>query len=87
MNDLKEELEKLDLENDNTIIEFINTMESDLYTGKNSEGEDIVVAIQKNVGMKISTYRKNNWIRINEYTIRNEVNYQYIEREEMYEKE
>lgn len=80
-------IEKLDLENDNTIIEFINTMESDLYTGKNSEGEDIVVAIQKNVGMKISTYQKNNWIRIDEYTIRNEVNYQYIEREEMYEKE
>lgn len=80
-------IEKLDLENDNTIIEFINTMESDLYTGKNSEGEDIVVAIQKNVGMKISTYQKNNWIRIDEYTIRKDGNYQYIEREEMYEKE
>lgn len=87
MNNLKEKLEKLDLENDNTIIEFINTMESDLYTGKNSEGEDIVVAIQKNVGMRISTYQKNNWIRINEYTIVNEENYQYIEREEIYEKE
>lgn len=62
-------------------------MESNLYSGKNTEGEEILISIQNGIGMKISTYQNNNWIRINDYTIINEENNQYIERTETYEKD
>lgn len=37
---------------------FINTMESDLYVGKNVDGDEVQVRLQKGVGIEIWTRHK-----------------------------
>ena len=66
---INEKIKNLDLEDDKSIIKFIDTMETALYFGKNADGDNITVGVEKSVGMRISTYQKNNWIRINDYYI------------------
>lgn len=67
-------------------IDFINSYDSDIYSGKNEDEEEIVVEIQKNVGIKVSTYQNNGWIRVNTYTISKEEGYTDIIMEETFEK-
>ena len=62
-------------------------MNSELYNGKDNEGNIIVFGIDKRVGIRVSTYQSNGWIRINEYTIeKDEEGNEYIERAELYDK-
>lgn len=87
MND-KELIMNLDLKDDNSILEVLSKVqEGELYTAKNENNEDIVIAIQPNVGLRISTYQSNGWIRINTYDIAEDENRQYyIIRSEEYER-
>lgn len=50
-------------------VEFIMNCDNDMYSGKNEDGEEIVVATQRFTGIKVSTYQKNGWIRVNDYTL------------------
>lgn len=81
-------LNKLNFEDDNSIIEFIDTMISGIYFGKNIEGDDITVTIENKFGMRISTYQRNNWIRIMDYQIEIDdlIKQRYLVKTESYEK-
>lgn len=76
--------EKIDFNDDNSLIQFINKKESDLYESKDNKGNRIIVGIEKGIGLRISTYQSNGWIRINDYYIDKEEN--KIIRTETYEK-
>lgn len=67
-------------------VDFINNCESDIYSGKNEDGEGIVVSVQKSTGIKVSTYQNNGWIRVNIYTLSNEDGYTDIIMEETFSK-
>lgn len=74
-------------ENEKELISFIKLAESDMYSGKDEDGNDIVVGIQKDVGFRISTYQSNGWIRINSYEIvEDSEGNPYIQESETYEK-
>lgn len=81
-------LNKLNFEDDNSIIEFIDTMISGIYFGKNTEGNNITVTIENKFGMIISTYQRNNWIRIMDYQIEIDdlTKQRYLVKTESYEK-
>lgn len=81
-------LNKLNFEDDNSIIEFIDTMISGIYFGKNIEGDNITVTIENKFGMRISTYQRNNWIRIMDYQIEIDdlTKQRYLVKTENYEK-
>ena len=84
----KELIKSIDLKDDNSILEVLSKVqEGELYTAKNENNEDIIIAIQPNVGLRISTYQSNGWIRINNYDIAEDENRQYyIIRSEEYER-
>lgn len=88
MDTVNQKINNLDLEEDKSVMEFIDTMDTGLYFGRNADGNDITVGIEKGIGMRISTYQKNNWIRIMDYyTETDEITKQkYIVRTESYEK-
>lgn len=67
-------------------IDFITNCESDMYSGKNEDNEGIVISIQKDIGIKVSTYQSNGWIRVNNYTLSKEDGYTDIIMEETFEK-
>ena len=81
-------LNKLNFEDDNSIIEFIDTMISGIYFGKNIEGDNITVTIENKFEMRISTYQRNNWIRIMDYQIEIDdlTKQRYLVKTENYEK-
>lgn len=80
-------IKNIDFENDNSLIDAILNCKSDIYTGKDVEGNEIVIATQNNVGIRVSTYQSNGWIRINNYDLAEDENRQYyIIRSETYEK-
>lgn len=80
-------IKNIDFENDNSLIDAILNCKSDIYTGKDVEGNEIVIATQNSVGIRVSTYQSNGWIRINNYNIAEDENRQYyIIRSEEYEK-
>lgn len=82
-----EELKQIDFNNDNQLIKVIKNTNSDLYSGKDTEGNNISFGIEKGKGIRVSTYQSNGWIRINEYTIEiDDENNEYIERAELYTK-
>lgn len=84
---VEERIKHLNFNNDKELIEFIKEMNSELYNGKDNEGNIIVFGIDKGVGIRVSTYQSNGWIRINEYTIeKDEEDNEYIERSELYDK-
>ena len=69
MNKLVEKITKVNWEDDTSVIDFIKTAdETDNFTGEN-----IVVSINGGKTVRISTYQKNGWIRVNTYTIDKEV--------------
>lgn len=67
-------------------IDFITNCENDIYSGKNEDGEDMIIQTQKGVGIKVSTYQSNGWIRVNNYTLSNEDGYTDIIMEETFER-
>lgn len=76
-----------DLNNDKEVIKLIQEVESDILAGTFSNGESFSLRIQKNVGLTISTYQDNGWIRINNYElIKDDFNDIVLERSESYEK-
>lgn len=48
---------------------FIRTMESDLYTGRNVDGEEVQIRLQQGVGMEVWTRHdsKPNWWEVVSY--------------------
>lgn len=80
-------IKNINFEDDNSLIDAILNCKSDIYTGKDVEGNEIVIATQNSVGIRVSTYQSNGWIRINNYDIAEDENRQYyIIRSENYEK-
>lgn len=80
-------IKNINFEDDNSLIDAILNCKSDIYTGKDVEGNEIVIATQNSVGIRVSTYQSNGWIRINNYDIAEDENRQYyIIRSETYEK-
>lgn len=51
------------------LIDFINSSESDLFTGKDVEDNDISIIINKGVNIEYRTYQSNGWVRINRYEL------------------
>jgi hypothetical protein len=43
---------------------FIDNTESGMYGGKNEEGEDVMVMLDRGVGMDIYTYQSNGWVQV-----------------------
>ena len=54
---------------------FINTMKSDLYAGKNEDGEEVQIRLQQGIGMEIWTrhHEKPKWWEVVTY---NELGFQ-----------
>lgn len=82
-----EELKQIDFNNDKQLIKVIKNTNSDLFSGKDIDGNQISLGIEKGKGIRVSTYQPNGWIRINEYTLEfDDENNEYIERVEMFTK-
>ena len=75
-------IKKIDFEDDKSIMKAIKKLKSNIYTGKDQDGNTIVVSIQSKEAIQISTYQSNGWIRINNYYLIDDE----IIRSESYEK-
>lgn len=82
-----EELKQLNFSDDKQLIKTIKNTDSNLFSGKDTDGNQISLGIEKGKGIRVSTYQSNGWIRVNEYTIEfDDENNEYIERAEMFTK-
>lgn len=82
-----EELKQLNFSDDKQLIKAIKNTDSNLFSGKDIDGNQISLGIEKGKGIRVSTYQSNGWIRVNEYTIEfDDENNEYIERVEMFTK-
>ena len=82
-----EELKQLNFSDDKQLIKAIKNTDSNLFSGKDIDGNQISLGIEKGKGIRVSTYQSNGWIRVNEYTIESDdENNEYIERAEMFTK-
>lgn len=73
--------------NEQKLIDFIIDTESNMLDGTDSNGQHIIIGIQKGVGLQISTYQDNGWIRIHRFEIiENEEGNPEIQESETYEK-
>lgn len=82
-----EELKQLNFSDDKQLIKAIKNTGSNLFSGKDIDGNQISLGIEKGKGIRVSTYQSNGWIRVNEYTIEfDDENNEYIERAEMFTK-
>lgn len=82
-----EELKQLNFSDDKQLIKAIKNTSSNLFSGKDIDGNQISLGIEKGKGIRVSTYQSNGWIRVNEYTIEfDNENNEYIERVEMFTK-
>ena len=82
-----EELKQLNFSDDKQLIKAIKNTDSNLFSGKDVDGNQISLGIEKGKGIRASTYQSNGWIRVNEYTIEfDDENNEYIERAEMFTK-
>lgn len=82
-----EELKQLNFSDDKQLIKAIKNTDSNLFSGKDIDGNQISLGIEKGKGIRVSTYQSNGWIRVNEYTIEfDDENNEYIERAEMFTK-
>lgn len=69
-NKVKKLLKDLDFSSEESIKKFIREMDSDLYQGKYVDGEEVIVSIQKGVGMKVMSDSNNpNILKIIDYSI------------------
>lgn len=86
---MEEKLKNIDFNDEDALIDLIldENTEDGLYEGVNSDGEEMVISIQKNVGIRVRTYQSNSWIRITDYDLaEDEFRQYYIVRCESYEK-
>lgn len=84
-----ENLRKLGLgpQEETEFIDFIMNTDSELYDGRNSAGETVVVGVQKGAGIQVSTYQDNGWIRINRFElVEDDEKNLYIEQSETYDR-
>ena len=82
-----EELKQLNFSDDKQLIKAIKNTDSNLFSGKDIDGNQISLGIEKGKGIRVSTYQSNGWIRVNEYTIEfDDENNEYVERAEMFTK-
>lgn len=49
------------------IREFISKNESSIYSGKNIDGQEVIVRLQQNEGMVVETLNNKGWWEWNEY--------------------
>lgn len=64
-----EQFNLLDFDNEKQVINFIHTMPTEIYNGKNTDGEIIILSTRKDVGFRLSTFQDNGYIHILEYEI------------------
>lgn len=57
----------LNFDNKEDIKKFISENESNIYTGKNIEGQEVMVKLQKNEGMIVETLNSKGWWEWSEY--------------------
>jgi len=57
----------LNFDNREELKKFIAEHESDIYTGKNVDGQEVRVRLQKNEGMLVETLNNKGWWEWNEY--------------------
>lgn len=57
----------LSFDNAEEVRDFIKNNESGLYSGKNVDGEEVIVTIEKGNGMDVKTLQNNGWWVIHEY--------------------
>ena len=69
---LERKINKINWNNDSSIIKFINNTETDLVVGENIDGEYTVIQISNGKSMKVYTHKPNGYIKINRYIIDNE---------------
>lgn len=75
------------IEEEKKFIDFILNCESNMYSGKDEDGNTIVVAIEKNSGARVSTYQDNGWIRVVDYdVVKDEYDSMYVQCSETYER-
>lgn len=75
------------IEEEKKFIDFILNCESNMYSGKDEDGNTIVVAIEKNSGARVSTYQDNGWIRVVDYdVVKDEDDSMYVQCSETYER-
>lgn len=59
--------EILSFDNVEEIKKFIKENESNLYTGKNIDGQEVMVRLEKGKGMIVETLNSKGWWEWNEY--------------------
>lgn len=75
------------IEEEKKFIDFILNCESNMYSGKDEDGNTIVVSIEKNSGARVSTYQDNGWIRVVDYdVVKDEDDSLYVQCSETYER-
>lgn len=57
----------LNFENIEDVKKFITENESDIYTGKNIDGQEVRVRLQRGEGMLVETLNSKGWWEWNEY--------------------
>lgn len=57
----------LSFDNPEEIKKFIAENESNIYSGKNVEGQDVIVKLEKGKGMIVETLNSKNWWEWVEY--------------------
>lgn len=57
----------INFNNPKEIREFIAQNESSIYTGKNVDGQEVIVKLQQNEGMVVETLNNKGWWEWNEY--------------------
>lgn len=57
----------LNFDSPEEIKKFISENESSLYTGKNVDGQDIMIRLDKGIGMLVETLNSKGWWEWNEY--------------------
>lgn len=54
-------LEQLDFTKRETRKEFVNNTESGFYSGKDLEGKEVIVSLEKGVGMDVKYLNSKGW--------------------------
>lgn len=57
----------INFDNLKEIKDFISNNESSIYTGKNVDGQDVIVKLQQNEGMVVETLNNKGWWEWDEY--------------------
>lgn len=57
----------IDFDDLESIKKFIEENESNLYEGKNIDGEDVIVTLEQGAGMEVRVKQENGWWRIHEF--------------------